>query len=360
MENETYDVIVCGTGLTECILSGLLSQEGKKVLHMDENEYYGGEGASLNLTSLWKLFRPGEEYPKEYGANREWNIDLVPKFIMAAGKLVRILLKTRVHRYLEWKCCDATYVYQYKEGGMFSKAGGKIEKVPATAKEALSSDLMGLFEKRRCGKFMDFVNNLEMDKPATWGGLDINKAPFRDVTKKFELEPNTLDFIGHAVALYTTDEFLVRPAAEVLDKIKLYIDSIGRFGDSPFIYPIYGLGGIPEGFSRLCAVYGGTFMLNQGITNIDFDGGKVVGVRDGEAKVAKAPVLIVNPVYMLKSGNAAKVKSVGKVVRAVCFLKTPLPNTKNAESIQVIIPQRQTGRKSGITLFLFLLHRDRE
>jgi len=26
--NETYDVVVCGTGLTECILSGLLSQEG--------------------------------------------------------------------------------------------------------------------------------------------------------------------------------------------------------------------------------------------------------------------------------------------------------------------------------------------
>jgi len=25
---ETYDVVVCGTGLIECILSGLLSQEG--------------------------------------------------------------------------------------------------------------------------------------------------------------------------------------------------------------------------------------------------------------------------------------------------------------------------------------------
>ena len=39
-----------GTGLTECILSGLLSVEGKKVLHMDRNDYYGGESASLNLT----------------------------------------------------------------------------------------------------------------------------------------------------------------------------------------------------------------------------------------------------------------------------------------------------------------------
>lgn len=36
---------------------------------------------------------------------------------------------------------------------MFSKAGAKIEKVPANDKEAMSSDLMGLMEKMRCKKF---------------------------------------------------------------------------------------------------------------------------------------------------------------------------------------------------------------
>jgi Rab GDP dissociation inhibitor len=43
--------------------------------------------------------------------------------------LVKILLKTRVARYLEWKAIDGTYVFQMKEAGMFSKGGGKIEKV---------------------------------------------------------------------------------------------------------------------------------------------------------------------------------------------------------------------------------------
>jgi len=109
--DDTYDVVVCGTGLTECILSGLLSSEGKKVLHIDRNPFYGGEGASLNLTSLWNLFRPGVEPPKELGANRDWNIDLIPKFIMANGKLVKILLKTKVAKYLEWKPVDGTYCY---------------------------------------------------------------------------------------------------------------------------------------------------------------------------------------------------------------------------------------------------------
>ena len=70
--DEEYDVIILGTGLTECVLSGLLSVEGKKVLHMDRsfplvpappappltpaatyrNDYYGAESASLNLTQV--------------------------------------------------------------------------------------------------------------------------------------------------------------------------------------------------------------------------------------------------------------------------------------------------------------------
>ncbi len=33
--------------LQECILSGIMSVKGKKVLHMDRNSYYGAESASI-------------------------------------------------------------------------------------------------------------------------------------------------------------------------------------------------------------------------------------------------------------------------------------------------------------------------
>ncbi|EFN77265.1 Rab GDP dissociation inhibitor beta [Harpegnathos saltator] len=52
--NEEYDAIVLGTGLKECILSGMLSVSGKRVLHIDRNKYYGGESASI--TPLEDLF----------------------------------------------------------------------------------------------------------------------------------------------------------------------------------------------------------------------------------------------------------------------------------------------------------------
>jgi len=50
--DEEYDAIVLGTGLKECIISGLLSVDGLKVLHIDRNNYYGGASASLNLNQV--------------------------------------------------------------------------------------------------------------------------------------------------------------------------------------------------------------------------------------------------------------------------------------------------------------------
>lgn len=41
----------------ECIISGMLSVSGKKVLHIDRNNYYGGESASLTpLEQLYEKF----------------------------------------------------------------------------------------------------------------------------------------------------------------------------------------------------------------------------------------------------------------------------------------------------------------
>lgn len=50
--DQEYDFVILGTGLTECILSGILSMEGNKVLHLDQNKFYGGECASLSLSQV--------------------------------------------------------------------------------------------------------------------------------------------------------------------------------------------------------------------------------------------------------------------------------------------------------------------
>lgn len=44
---QKYDVIICGTDLCQSILSSALSRAGKKVLHCDGNDWYGGFDAVL-------------------------------------------------------------------------------------------------------------------------------------------------------------------------------------------------------------------------------------------------------------------------------------------------------------------------
>jgi Rab GDP dissociation inhibitor len=67
---------------------------------------------------------------------------------MANGKLVKMLLHTKVTKYLEWKCVDASYVAQNKTGGMFKKGGLMIAKIPGNESEAIKSSLLGLLQKK--------------------------------------------------------------------------------------------------------------------------------------------------------------------------------------------------------------------
>jgi len=72
------------------------------------------------------------------------------------------------------------------------------------------------------------------------------------------------------------------------------------YGSSPYIYPCYGLGGLPESFSRLAAIHGGTFMLNRGVDEVLFDeDGCAWGVRGGD-EVAKGTMFVGDPSYFPK------------------------------------------------------------
>ena len=50
LADGAYDAIILVTGLKECVLSGLLAVKGLRVLHLDRNNFYGGECASLNVS----------------------------------------------------------------------------------------------------------------------------------------------------------------------------------------------------------------------------------------------------------------------------------------------------------------------
>jgi Rab GDP dissociation inhibitor len=410
--DDEYDVIVLGTGMKDTLLSGLMSVAGKKVLHMDRNGYYGGESASLNLNQMFEKYANGTTPPPELGSSRDYNIDLIPKFMMAsgasrrrppreppsswaraaahgqrgvlpvargpvlvcsrrvgldafprardpcrscrerssprrraaaphrarsdrAGKLVKMLLYSKTTHYLEFKQIDGSYVFKK----------GSVYKVPVTETEALSSGLMGLFEKRRFRNFLIYVQEYDHANPGTYKNRDLTRMTSAELIKDFGLVDETVDFIGHAIALYSDDGYLTKPALDLVRRCKLYSTSLAQYGKSPYIYPLYGLGELPQAFSRLSAVHGGVYMLNKVVDKLEYDEhGRVCGVTS-EGATAKCKMVIGDPSYFLQDG---KVKQTGQVIRMVCIMSNPVPNTNNADSCQIIIPQSQIGRKNDI------------
>ena len=51
-EDESYDLVIEGTGLTQSILAAAASWAGKKVLHIDKNTFYGSHWAALSLNEI--------------------------------------------------------------------------------------------------------------------------------------------------------------------------------------------------------------------------------------------------------------------------------------------------------------------
>ena len=89
-------------------------------------------------------------------------------------------------------------------------------------------------------------------------------------------------------------------------------------------------------------------MLNTPVNDIIFTNGKVSGIKSGQEE-AKAPLIICDPSYILGCPSTqGKVKAIGKVIRAICILDHPIPNTNESTSCQIIVPQKQVGRRSDI------------
>ncbi|XP_014908856.1 rab GDP dissociation inhibitor beta isoform X3 [Poecilia latipinna] len=290
--------------------------------------------AGIKCSSCLQLYRrfkvPGP--PKSIRRGKEWNVDLVPKFFLATGQLVKILVHTEVTRYLDFKVVEGSYVFK----------AGKVHKVPATEEDAQCSDLMGMFDKRRFKKMLHFVLNFDTRNPRTHQDVDPEKTTTRELFSRFDLGQDVIEVTGHAIALHSSESYLDQPCLETINRIRRYCESLSRHNSSPYLYPLYGLGELPQGFARLSAEYGGTFLLNKPVDEIVMDNGKVKAVKS-DGKVFHCKQLICDPSYVPN-----RVRKMGRVVRVICLLNHPVKNTHEASSCQIIIPQAELNRKSDV------------
>uniref|UniRef100_A0A8C0SA24 Rab proteins geranylgeranyltransferase component A n=1 Tax=Canis lupus familiaris TaxID=9615 RepID=A0A8C0SA24_CANLF len=180
---------------------------------------------------------------------RRFNIDLVSKLLYSRGLLIDLLIKSNVSRYAEFK--NITRILAFREG--------RVEQVPCSRADVFNSKQLTMVEKRMLMKFLTFCMEYEKH-PDEYKAYE--EITFSEYLKTQKLTPNLQYFVLHSIAM--TSE----TASNTIDGLKAtknFLHCLGRYGNTPFLFPLYGQGELPQCFCRMCAVFGGIYCLRHSV-----------------------------------------------------------------------------------------------
>ena len=151
---------------------------------------------------------------------------------------------------------------------------------------------------------------------------------------------------GAAAAAAAAAAATMPSAADGVRAINKHLRSLGVYGSTAYLTCVYGSSEMPQGFCRLCAVWGGVYMLNSGTLSLELEedessGGKevraVIGPEGGQRIECGSLVLNADtrlPQSTSSSGGgstvAAASEAIGGISRCVCILDGPLLVTTSA------------------------------
>lgn len=101
---------------------------------------------------------------------------------------------------------------------------------------------------------------------------------FIDLMRQQRLTGNLIHYVLYSMCMGSHEMTF----KDGLDRVKTYLTSIGRYGNTPFLFPMFGCGEIPQCFCRLCAVFGGIYWLGQSLGDI-----QEVNSEDSEENIVK-------------------------------------------------------------------------
>ena len=227
------DVVLLGTDLPSSILAasviyllGLLSvltstsalaKAGYKIIHVDPNDYYGGDHATLNIDEIisWANLRSGNENTNEYlagqrnrfisvsyrgsppPASRQYSLSLLPSIIPSVGPLISTLINSGVSKYGGFKLLEKVALYH---------SPGRVQNVPNSKEDVFNNRQISLIDKRRLMRFFTFVSGDFEDKPELRGK---ESAPFIDfLISTFTLERSIAETIVFTLAFCSSPQGL--------------------------------------------------------------------------------------------------------------------------------------------------------
>ncbi|XP_031246346.1 rab proteins geranylgeranyltransferase component A 2 [Mastomys coucha] len=270
-------------------------------------------------------------YSQMVKESRRFNIDLVSKLLYSQGSLIDLLIKSNVSRYAEFK--NVTRILAFREG--------KIEQVPCSRADVFNSKELTMVEKRMLMKFLTFCLDYEQHSDEY---QDFKQCSFSDYLKTKKLTPNLQHFILHSIAMTSESSCTT---LDGLQATKNFLQCLGRFGNTPFIFPLYGQGEIPQCFCRMCAVFGGVYCLRHKVQClvVDKDSGRCKGIIDDFGQRISANYFIVEDSYLSK--ETCSNVHYKQISRAVLITDQSILETDSDQQISIlVVPPLEPGTAS--------------
>ncbi|NWR66155.1 RAE2 geranylgeranyltransferase, partial [Bucorvus abyssinicus] len=251
---------------------------------------------------------------------RRFNIDLVSKLLYSRGLLIDLLIKSNVSRYAEFK--NVTRILAFREG--------KVEQVPCSRADVFNSKQLTMVEKRMLMKFLTFCLDYEQH-PNEY--QDYQNSTFAQFLGTRKLTPSLQHFILHSIAMVSETD---SSTLEGLQATKKFLQCLGRYGNTPFLFPLYGQGEIPQCFCRLCAVFGGIYCLRHSVQClvVDRESGRCKAIVDHFGQRISAKYFIVEDSYLSES-TCINV-CYRQISRAVLITDQSVLNTDSEQQVSVL------------------------
>ncbi|XP_056394213.1 rab proteins geranylgeranyltransferase component A 1 isoform X2 [Hyla sarda] len=237
--------------------------------------------AAVNPTETQKTV----SYSDIVREGRRFNIDLVSKFLYSRGLLIDLLIKSNVSRYTEFK--NVTRILTYH--------GGKIEQVPCSRADVFSSKQLSMIEKRTLMKFLTFCANYEQH-PEEY--QDQEDCTFSEFLQSKRLSASLQHFVLCSIAMVSKSAKTI----EGLTATQHFLRCLGRYGNTPFLFHMYGLGEIPQCFCRMSAVFGGIYCLHHSLRRLLLDTrtSECTAVIDSRGKRISCRHVVIEDSYLPK------------------------------------------------------------
>lgn len=366
---DQCDVVIAGTGLIESILAAALAWQGSNVLHIDANNYYGDNTATLTIDQLknWVqkvnnnevdgfknalLYIPSGNELK----SRDFGIDLTPKILFAKSDLLSLLIKSRVYKYLEFLPLSSFHFFE----------NDNFEKMSNTKQDIFTNQSLSLITKRSLMKFIKFAIDWE-NQQDVWENYK-KESIEKFLKEQFKLEKPQIFELIFSIGLCNN---LSISTPEALARIKRYLISFDVYGNFPVMYSKYGgAGEISQGFCRSAAVAGTTYKLNTRLETFDpktkiakfSDNSKIKVNEQVILSPSQAPLnskFIPNQDYEIQRLTVIVKKDCkewfenGESASIVVFPSGSLSNN-NKEAVQAIIMSEDTGITAKDTCVWYL------